>query len=242
MSARLGSLTLPTDRHGQPEIVLSARQYADAPPPPKRGMPESSRAFGRAGGASAYERHPSHGSRHASFVNGADGPSNDAAPNPEDFVFSDVTAAQYKEFSVVKINKHGKRQQRILGIDRERFYNLAHSREDPHGTSTTKALEWSARKVREAAAEFGLRQSGLNSGTKHAFRPMRDALDARIVSTDEPHAIEVTFKDREDFDKLKAQRYEAVSAREAAEIVAKLQHLMQLQGRSRTQRMRPTAD
>ena len=35
--------------------------------------------------------------------------------------------------------------------------------------------------------------------------------------------IEVTFKDREDFDKLKAQRYEAVSAREAAEIVAKLQ-------------------
>ena len=101
--------------------------------------------------------------------------------NTEDFVFSDVTAAQYKEFSVVKINKHGKRQQRILGIDRERFYNLAHSREDPHGTSTTKALEWSARKVREAAAEFGLRQSGLNSGTKHAFRPMRDALDARGI-------------------------------------------------------------
>ena len=41
--------------------------------------------------------------------------------NNQDYVFNDATAGAYQEFSVVKINSHNKRQERILGID---LYNL----------------------------------------------------------------------------------------------------------------------
>lgn len=39
----------------------------------------------------------------------------------QDYVFNETTAGVYQEFSVVKINSHNKRQERILGID---LYNL----------------------------------------------------------------------------------------------------------------------
>ena len=39
----------------------------------------------------------------------------------QEYVFNDATAGAYQEFSVIKINSHNKRQERILGID---LYNL----------------------------------------------------------------------------------------------------------------------
>eukprot|EP00002_Diphylleia_rotans_P025123 TRINITY_DN4974_c0_g1_i1.p1 TRINITY_DN4974_c0_g1~~TRINITY_DN4974_c0_g1_i1.p1 ORF type:complete len:501 (+),score=105.77 TRINITY_DN4974_c0_g1_i1:70-1572(+) len=39
-------------------------------------------------------------------------------------VFSEFTASQYKEYDVYKTNKHGVRQERIMGIDREKIYNM----------------------------------------------------------------------------------------------------------------------
>ena len=39
----------------------------------------------------------------------------------QDYVFNETTAGVYQEFSVIKINSHNKRQERILGID---LYNL----------------------------------------------------------------------------------------------------------------------
>ena len=39
----------------------------------------------------------------------------------QDYVLNDTTAGVYQEFSVIKINSHNKRQERILGID---LYNL----------------------------------------------------------------------------------------------------------------------
>ena len=36
----------------------------------------------------------------------------------------EYTASQYVEFNVVKINRHGSRQHRIVGIDRDKIYNL----------------------------------------------------------------------------------------------------------------------
>lgn len=40
------------------------------------------------------------------------------------YVFSEFTAGQYKEYEVIKENQHGVKQGRIMGIDREKIYNL----------------------------------------------------------------------------------------------------------------------
>ena len=40
------------------------------------------------------------------------------------YLFTEQTASMYVEYKVVKINRHGTRQERILGIDREKIYNL----------------------------------------------------------------------------------------------------------------------
>ena len=40
------------------------------------------------------------------------------------FVFSEFTAGQYKEYDVIKENQHGVKQHRIMGIDREKIYNM----------------------------------------------------------------------------------------------------------------------
>ncbi|OWZ21542.1 hypothetical protein PHMEG_0003899 [Phytophthora megakarya] len=44
-------------------------------------------------------------------------------PPPETFMFNDVTAAMFKEWHVIKKNKYGKKQQRMLGIDLNKIYN-----------------------------------------------------------------------------------------------------------------------
>ncbi len=226
MGARLGDIELPKSGVGVPEIAVAPRAYADAPPRLKRGE------------AGPGGRSPGHVGSVAPSVKeeagtGAAGGAVDAKDDPSrvfEFVFSDVTAAQYKEYHVIKVNKRGVRQERIIGIDRERFYNLAHSREGDLGPSSFR--DWGLKTI-------GLRQ--VDGGTKHPFRPMRDALDARVVEG-EPRTIEVIFKDVSDnqgagVKARKTQRYEAQSPRDAAEIVAKLEYLMHLQGGARTQRL-----
>ena len=46
---------------------------------------------------------------------------NEITNKKQDYVLNDTTAGVYQEFSVIKINSHNKRQERILGID---LYNL----------------------------------------------------------------------------------------------------------------------
>ena len=57
---------------------------------------------------------------------------------------------------------------------------------------------------------------------------------------DEPRVFEVIFRDAAAESRRKVNRFEAETAREAAEIVAKLAHLMLMQGGSRTQRLADT--
>ncbi|QDZ20640.1 hypothetical protein HOP50_04g31620 [Chloropicon primus] len=40
------------------------------------------------------------------------------------YLFTEQTASMYVEYNVVKFNRYGKKQERILGIDREQIYNL----------------------------------------------------------------------------------------------------------------------
>ena len=40
------------------------------------------------------------------------------------YLFTEQTASMYVEYSVAKVNRWGKRQERVLGVDREKIYNL----------------------------------------------------------------------------------------------------------------------
>ena len=40
------------------------------------------------------------------------------------YLFTEQTASMYVEYSVAKVNMWGKRQERVLGVDREKIYNL----------------------------------------------------------------------------------------------------------------------
>lgn len=53
-----------------------------------------------------------------------EGASNPDHRKEEDFLFGSISAAKYQEFTVVKINKRGKRQIRVLGIDGFNIYNI----------------------------------------------------------------------------------------------------------------------
>jgi len=206
MLATLKSLNLAEG--GQPSLVVAPRTYEDSPQPQ---APPNVRKASRSLGEDEIAVEP------ASHVG--------------DFIFSDQTAARYKEFNVVKVNKRGVRQDRVLGIDRERFYNKTRSEDDAETSSLRNGL----------LKTVGLRQSA--SGTKHPEFNMRDLLSVQLLpqaaggySFERGKEFCCVFKDPEDPSKQKQYHYEAMSAHDAAEIVAKLDYLMnmQMQESSRT--------
>ena len=102
-----------------------------------------------------------------------------------------------------------------------------------------------ATSVRDGALKwFGLRQH--DTGTKHPFFYMQDLIDAWLVSGHDPRAFCVVFRERDEQNsqksgKRKEHHYEAESAHEAAEIVAKLTHVANSVLRAtRTERIRET--
>ena len=146
-------------------------------------------------------------------------------------------AMLYKEYNVVKVNKRGVRQSRVIGLDNHKFRNMApaNAREDERAATSVRdgALKW-----------FGLRQH--DTGTKHPFFYMQDLIDAWLVSGHDPRAFCVVFRERDEQNsqksgKRKEHHYEAESAHEAAEIVAKLTHVANSVLRAtRTERIRET--
>ena len=70
----------------------------------------------------------------------------------QDYVFNETTAGVYQEFSVIKINSHNKRQERILGID---LYNLKN--EIPKGAGgifSRKKAKIQQRKIKDIKEIF----------------------------------------------------------------------------------------
>jgi len=120
------------------------------------------------------------------------------------FLYNDVSANNYEEFEVVKINHRGKRQVRIIGIDGFKLFNLS-------------------KKYKEQ--NMGL--SGIFSqvffskfATKHPERLLKDIRDAKIKAGN-IFTIEV----RTETGKYKVLEYEARDKKEGAQIVAKLGYL-----------------
>lgn len=194
---------LTTNESGQRQLWLAARVYEDAP-----------RQQGLRPGSRSVDQEPE---------------TNVASET--DIIFSDVTAARYKEYNVVKINKRGVKQERVLGIDRERFYNIARS-----GSSDETAEKAGGGST---LRDWGLKTVGLRSatgGTKHPFHHIRD-IDSvsrpRDQDGKETCSFCCVFKDPLEESRRKEYQYEAASNYEAAEIVAKINHLIQLHTKGR---------
>lgn len=57
-------------------------------------------------------------------------------------MFNDVTAAMFKEWRVIKKNKFGKKQQRMLGIDQHKMYNRKVGERVIKSRNTTKIVRF----------------------------------------------------------------------------------------------------
>jgi len=138
-----------------------------------------------------------------------------------DFIFSETTASRYKEYNVVKVNKRGVKQERVLGIDQQRLYNIARPDLEADSGLADGLREWGLKTI-------GLRYSG---GTKHPSHLIRDIHNV-CMDHDDPgapgRAFTCTIRDPFELGYSKVYRYEASTNHDAAEIVAKLQHLIKL--------------
>ncbi|ETV76194.1 hypothetical protein, variant [Aphanomyces astaci] len=90
---------------GLQEVTLARKVYADAPAPAAPAPLASVNVFGE------------------STTEDGDAVSKNVRPLPSTFMYNDVKAAMYKEWTVIKTNKYGKRQHRMLGVDSHKVYN-----------------------------------------------------------------------------------------------------------------------
>ena len=92
------------------EVELATKRYADSPAPLP---PRKHSVAGGGGGASG-----------GGGVGGKDkGGGANVRPEIDSFMYNDMTASQYKEWNVVKKNKFGKKQSRVMGVDLTKIYN-----------------------------------------------------------------------------------------------------------------------
>ncbi|KNC51887.1 uncharacterized protein AMSG_07986 [Thecamonas trahens ATCC 50062] len=116
------------------------------------------------------------------------------SPSPLQFQFSEFTAIMYKEYALVKINKAGRRQQRVLGIDGDRLHN--------------KTIQQAAGKK---SSKFGkLFKSG---EVKRPYREWSEVLQIERLNELE---FVISFIDKS------SNHYEAETVAQADEILAKL--------------------
>jgi len=134
-------------------------------------------------------------------------PSSEAAVSPDQFSFNKETACKYKEYTVVKTNAQGKRQKRLIGIDQFSIQN--------------KIVE------AESSGKPGLGGKLRGLVTRNvavASRPI-SAVSSATVLKNNPESFTLTFKEK---NQLISREFKAESRMECAEIVARIQFLMNL--------------
>lgn len=90
--------------------------FADDPPPPS--LPERALA-----GTLAYQLNIA--AKGGDNVGAPAVPNGNTRPDAESFVFTDVSAFVYKEWGVIKKNKFGRKQPRVLGRYHYYYYSYA---------------------------------------------------------------------------------------------------------------------
>jgi len=145
------------------------------------------------------------------------------------FFLTPAVAAQYKTFPVVKVNKYGVKQFRIMGIDATSITNFksALDAEDPDGQASEDDSGGGSLRRDSRAKAFlsmrGLRRSPSTTGkgeanTKRPSRPIEDILEVAYDFSRKANAFSIRYKDKE-------IHYES---KLADEIVAKIEMLLQM--------------
>ena len=124
-------------------------------------------------------------------------------PDLDSFMFNDHTAAILQEWVVIKINARGKRQERIMGVDS----TFIHNRRTAESSRSNRGLSAVARAFTGGLSE----------------RAIKDIVDVRFLPSN-VMSFRITFKEGSGDDTLSID-YEAQSARDAAEIVAKILYI-----------------
>lgn len=139
----------------------------------------------------------------------------------EDFLFGNVSAAKYQEFNVVKINKRGKKQVRVLGIDGFNIYNIRKkkAKEDPimgssfQGSNAVGSVE----KKKSSSFIAGFLSKKL-LGDKRKERSINSIIEIKKLR-DNPLAVEIVFAEKTS---NKGIVYECLSVDNQSEIIAKI--------------------
>lgn len=139
----------------------------------------------------------------------------------EDFLFGSISAAKYQEFNVIKINKRGKRQSRVLGIDGFNIYNIRKARAKEDSSNVGAAAiggSFEKKKTGSFIADFLTKKL---LGDKRKARPINSIIDIKKVK-DNSSAIEIVFVEK---NTTKGIVYECLSRDNQSEIIAKINFL-----------------
>ena len=124
--------------------------------------------------------------------------------DPNSFGFNMVTGANYQQWEVIKTNKFNRKQHRIMGVDLQTIYNM-----------------------KVAKDKFGNRmRHKARAGPANTHRPERRVLDIIRCDFREDTTTGFYLVFREDSGSSITVEYDALNARDAAEIVAKVKYLM----------------
>lgn len=141
-----------------------------------------------------------------------------SVPRPEDFYFSKEAAAKPAEYQVLKYNRFGKKQDRTMRIEETKIHNLPPKVRRQVASSVIEPSMFSL------AATESLRSSAV-PGTivKKKTRDMSNVIKAEVASG---RLFQIVFHDVEQ-NVINTYKYEAQNAKEAAEIVARIEFLRQ---------------
>eukprot|EP01006_Ploeotia_vitrea_P006877 TRINITY_DN15131_c0_g1_i1.p1 TRINITY_DN15131_c0_g1~~TRINITY_DN15131_c0_g1_i1.p1 ORF type:complete len:524 (+),score=95.90 TRINITY_DN15131_c0_g1_i1:24-1595(+) len=124
-------------------------------------------------------------------------------------IFTEYEASKYQQFLVTKINKYGTRQERLLGIDREKIYNMM---------------------PKEIRSKF-------TGSVKRTMYPERLISDIGSINQPDPARqsyFEIEYKQGGN----PKDRIEATNKREAQEIIMKLEFLLKIHNPNTTPRVK----
>ena len=177
------------------EVELAPKTYADSPQLP---LPRKQSVVARLGsldeGADALG-----GDAGGRGQAGGGGGNVNVRPELDSFMYNDMTASQYKEWNVIKTNKFGKKQQRVMGVDLTKIYNY------------------------NKAGRSALRR---NSTVRTPERLISEIKSIRYL--DNPTEFEIVFREGGG-DGTITLAYATKTALECAEIVSKIKYILSRQ-------------
>ncbi|CDW71590.1 UNKNOWN [Stylonychia lemnae] len=138
----------------------------------------------------------------------------------DDFLFGSISAAKHQEFVVTKINRRGKRQTRVLGIDGFNIYNIRKSQAKAGLGGQSVDVTMPTEKEKKRGSFFSGFLGKKLLGVKRKARAI-NTIDEIIKINNQ--TISIVFLEKSGT--KKAIVYECLSADNCSEIIAKLNFL-----------------